>query len=167
MSPIPAPTVQRRPCHGVHTGISCDCLPWNSLIGLKPLSGGSRLPRAPLYLNITLVTWQVSRNICCMNQIVFNSYYIPTIYSVVRISSVAQLYPTLCDPMDCSTPDLPAVAAAKSLQSCPTLCDPIDGSPLDSPIPEILQARTLEWVAISFSTRLSCPSPIPRACSNS
>ena len=42
-------------------------------------------------------------------------------------------------------------AAAKSLQSCPTLCDPIDGSPLDSPIPGILQARTLEWVAISFS----------------
>ena len=42
-------------------------------------------------------------------------------------------------------------ATAKSLQSCPTLCDPIDGSPLGSPVPEILQARTLEWVAISFS----------------
>ena len=44
-----------------------------------------------------------------------------------------------------------AAAAAKSLQSCPTLCDPIDGSPLGSPVPGILQARTLEWVAISFS----------------
>ena len=44
-----------------------------------------------------------------------------------------------------------AAAAAKSLQSCPTLCDLIDGSPPGSPIPEILQARTLEWVAISFS----------------
>ena len=44
-----------------------------------------------------------------------------------------------------------AAAAAKSLQSCPTLCDPIDGSPSGSPIPGILQARTLEWVAISFS----------------
>ena len=43
-------------------------------------------------------------------------------------------------------------AAAKSLQSCPTLCDPIDSSPPRSPIPGILQARTLEWVAISFST---------------
>ena len=43
------------------------------------------------------------------------------------------------------------VAAAKSLQSCPTLCDPIDGSPPASPVPVILQARTLEWVAISFS----------------
>ena len=44
-----------------------------------------------------------------------------------------------------------AAAAAKSLQSCPTLCDPIDGSPPGSPDPQILQARTLEWVAISFS----------------
>ena len=44
-----------------------------------------------------------------------------------------------------------AAAAAKSLQSCPTLCDPIDGSPPGSPVPGILQARTLEWVAISFN----------------
>ena len=44
-----------------------------------------------------------------------------------------------------------AAAAAKSLQSCPTLCDPIDGSPPGSPVSEILQARILEWVAISFS----------------
>ena len=44
-----------------------------------------------------------------------------------------------------------AAAAAKSLQSCPTLCDPTDGSPPGSPIPGILQARVLEWVAISFS----------------
>ena len=47
---------------------------------------------------------------------------------------------------ECST-----ATAAKSLQSCPTLCDPIDGSPPGSPIPGILQVRTLEWVAISFS----------------
>ena len=44
-----------------------------------------------------------------------------------------------------------AAAAAAPLHSCPTLCDPIDGSPPGSPIPGILQARTLEWVAISFS----------------
>ena len=44
-----------------------------------------------------------------------------------------------------------AAAAAKSLQSCPTLCDPIDGSPLGSSVLGILQARTLEWVAVSFS----------------
>ena len=48
--------------------------------------------------------------------------------------------------------DLSAAAAAKSLQSCPTLCDPIDGSPRGSPVPGILQATQLEWVAISFSS---------------
>ena len=46
---------------------------------------------------------------------------------------------------------LAAAAAAKSLQSCPTLCDPVDGSPPGSPVPGILQARTLEWDAFSFS----------------
>ena len=60
-------------------------------------------------------------------------------------------------------------AAAKSLQSSPTLCDPIDSSPLGSPVPGILQARTLEWVAISFSSAwkwkvkvksLSCVRPL-------
>ena len=57
---------------------------------------------------------------------------------------VTQLCPTLCDPMDYT-------AAAKLLQSCPTLCDPIYSSPPGSPVPGILQARTPEWVAISFS----------------
>ena len=52
-----------------------------------------------------------------------------------------------------------AAAAAKPLQSCPTLCDPIDGSPPGSPIPGTLQARTLEWVAISFS-KSKCNSRI-------
>ena len=53
----------------------------------------------------------------------------------------------------CSTSLITAAAAAtKSLQSCPTLCDPIDGSPPGSAFPGILQARTLDWVAISFST---------------
>ena len=100
--------------------------------------------------------------------------------------SVANSFPTLCDPRGCSTPGFPVLgylpkfaqihicksvipsnhlilcrpllllpsvfsAAAKSLQSCLTLCDPIDGSPPGSTIPGILQARTLEWVAIAFS----------------
>ena len=52
----------------------------------------------------------------------------------------------------CRSATATAAAAAKSLQSCPTLCDPIDGSPSGSPVPGILQARTLEWVAISFSS---------------
>ena len=78
-------------------------------------------------------------------------------------SEVAQWCPILSDPMDCSLPGssvhgisqegplAAAAAAAKSLQSCPTLCDAIDGSPPGSPVPGILQARILEWVAISFS----------------
>ena len=53
---------------------------------------------------------------------------------------------------ECHAGLLAAVAAAKSLQSCPTLCNPVDGSPPGSPVPGILQARTLEWVAISFSS---------------
>ena len=51
----------------------------------------------------------------------------------------------------CSMSLVIAAAAAKSLQLCPTLCDPMDGSLPGSPVPGILQARTLEWVAISFS----------------
>ena len=50
-----------------------------------------------------------------------------------------------------ASPSTAVAAAAKSLQSCMTLCDPINGSPTGFPIPGILQARTLEWVAISFS----------------
>ena len=114
-----------------------------------------------------------------------------------QFSSVAQSFPTLCDPVNCSTPVhlsitnsrsslkltsiesvmpsshlvlcrplllLPSIppnmlsrdtrcsaAAAKSLQLCLTLCDPTDGSPPGSSVPGILQARILEWVAISFS----------------
>ena len=56
--------------------------------------------------------------------------------------------PSFKNNFHCSSQD--AAAVAKSLQSCPTLCDPIDGSPPGSPVPGILQARTLEWVAISF-----------------
>ena len=66
-----------------------------------------------------------------------------------QIRSVAQSCPTLCDPMNHSTPGLPVPGI---LQLCPTLCDPVDGSPTGSPVPGILQARTLEWVAISFSS---------------
>ena len=91
--------------------------------------------------------------------------------------SVTQLCVTLCDPMDCSPPGSSvhgisqtrilewvaiflqgsinrknaAATAAKSLQLCLTLCDPIDGSPPGSPVPGILQARTLDWLVFSFS----------------
>ena len=70
--------------------------------------------------------------------IVYIIYYYIIIYTISLLTSLYILY-------------LYTVAAAKSLQLCPTLCDPVDGSPPGSPIPRILQARTLEWVAISFS----------------
>ena len=62
--------------------------------------------------------------------------------------------------------DIAAAAAAKSLQWCPTLCDPIDGSPPGSPVPGILQARTLEWVAISFSSawKWKSESEVTQSC---
>ena len=66
--------------------------------------------------------------------------------------SVTDVYPWLPEIHDLvEDKDKSAAAAAKSLQSCPTLCDPIDGSPPGFPVPGILQARILEWVAISFS----------------
>ena len=62
----------------------------------------------------------------------------------------------------------PAAAAAKLLQSCPTLWDPIDSSPPGSPVPGILQARTLEWVAISFSNagkwKVKSESEVAQSC---
>ena len=70
-------------------------------------------------------------------------------WSLLKFMSIETVMPSnhliLCCPL------CPFSAAAKSLQSCPTLCDPTDGSPPGSAIPGILQARTLEWVTISFS----------------
>ena len=67
-----------------------------------------------------------------------------------------------------TTREVPAAAAAKSLQSCPTLCDPIDGSPLGSSVPGILQPRILEWVAISFSNawkwKVKSESEVAQSC---
>jgi len=73
---------------------------------------------------------------------VTNEKYIPL--NETTSTSLSDMCLSILDP--CA-----AAAAAKSLQSCPTLCDPRDGSPPGSPIPGILQVRTLEWVAISFS----------------
>ena len=70
------------------------------------------------------------------------------IQSLALLRFIKNLWNTISE-----TSAYPAAAtAAKSLQSCPTLCDPIDGSPPGSPVPGILQARTLEWDAISFSS---------------
>ena len=78
------------------------------------------------------------------------SDFFPSISYLSIIKCDSLLLYTLSNPLRFYQVPPPA-AAAKSLQSCPTLCDPIDGSPPGSPIPGILQARTLEWVAISFS----------------
>ena len=64
------------------------------------------------------------------------------------------LLPILPRPPQNESSGYAAAAAAKSLQSCSTLCDPIDGSPPGSDVPGILQARTLEWVSISFQARI-------------
>ena len=77
-------------------------------------------------------TEQLNKHICCIL-----GKFLRAIFTFILFSIVA-------------TVDL-AAAAAKSLQSCLALCDPIDGSPPSFPVPGILQARTLEWVAISFS----------------
>ena len=107
----------------------------------------------------------------------FLRFYIVLIYYVQQITSKKLLKPCFCfvflwyhTSLQClyllacsdsasqlctkprGTWSLFAAAAAKSLQSCPTLCDPTDGSPPGSAVPRILQARTLEWVAIAFST---------------
>ena len=79
-----------------------------------------------LYISRNLSIYSRLSNLLVYN---YSCYCLPKLYIYVR--SVA--------------------AAAKSLQSCPTLCNPIHGSPTGSPVPGILQARTLEWVAISFS----------------
>ena len=75
-------------------------------------------------------------------------------FDILEITSKLKIHVPLSHSSCLPHPTYPTylAAAAKSLQSCPTLCDPIGGSPPGSPIPGILQARILEWVAISFSS---------------
>ena len=78
----------------------------------------------------------------------FATYFSKCSCKLICFQAILLIKTVLC----CFTEHIPAAAAtAKSLQLCPTLCDPIDGSPPGSAVPGILQARTLEWVAISFS----------------
>ena len=89
-------------------------------------------------------------NSSILKQKVSYNYFIK--YASAWLVANSNLYTHMCTCAHTHTHTHPsAAAAAKSLQSCPTLCDPTDGSPQGSPIPGILQARTLEWVAISFS----------------
>ena len=77
----------------------------------------------------------------------FTGKYVFTLQSAKLSQNTESTTQTFQEKIEASS----AATAAKSLQSCPTLCDPIDSSPPGSPIPGILKARTLEWVAISFS----------------
>ena len=99
------------------------------------------------------------KQICChlSRQFIYAGYWgiLPTRFIYLDLF----IYPELTFILVGSKPEvhMPVAlslkaAAAKSLQSCPALCDPIDGSPPGFPVPGILQARTLEWVAISFSS---------------
>ena len=74
--------------------------------------------------------------------------------SGLNVSSDGLLFTSLSEPYVLKQIPAAAAAAAKLLQSCLTLCDPIDGRPQGSSVPGILQARTLEWVAISFSKHI-------------
>ena len=94
--------------------------------------GENRLLEWSLELHPSRVSWE--NNFCSD---LYSSY--PRVYMSVCVCVFTCMY------------ILYAAAAAKSLQSCPTLCNPIDGSPPGSSVPGILQARILEWVAISFS----------------
>ena len=86
---------------------------------------------------------KVKRIMTGIKYLIFTECFLNNKTTVLRTSCISYLiFPIML---------LGTAAAAKSLQSCPTLCDPTDGSPRGSPVPGILQARTLEWVAISFS----------------
>ena len=88
-------------------------------------------------------------NSSCLSSPLESIWLMTTIQNPLHLPrSIWAVFWAMCGYM-CSS--LKAAAAAMSLQSCPTLCDPMDGSPPGSPIPGILQARTLEWLAISFS----------------
>ena len=86
----------------------------------------------------------------CPASILLLSLFRPA-QSCLPSKSTSSLNPSWITPAYNAQSSLGAAAAAKLLPSCPTLCDPVDGSPPGSPIPGIIQARTLEWVAISFS----------------
>ena len=105
------------------------------------------------------LNWAPSSS-CWLYHWIFQAIYVDTF--ITPISQVKKKNTrSICIEITCASSSnykkvemsqMSAAAAAKSLQSCPTLCDLIDGSPWGSPVPGILQARTLEWVAISFSS---------------
>ena len=110
-------------------------------------------PFFTFYLRSVLLTHTQSCSLYLTFGSVFDTFLLETLlfwfwyHNSLLTLSLCSFWIPFIPPLLC----LALASAAKSLQSCPTLCDPIDGSPPGSPIPGILQARTLEWIAISFS----------------
>ena len=104
-----------------------------------------------IFIIISILQTRTLRFMDC-KWISWSSYYwwLNSVFYLFIFTKVCQSYPYLKS-IRFNIEQNPAAAAAKSLQSCPILCDPIDSSPPGSPVPGILQARVLEWVAISFS----------------
>ena len=96
--------------------------------------------------------WQISELVRWTHHLTCDCFYILGGRSIPEHSPYQLCQTIQHHPHTCHFDRVTDAAAAKSLQSCPTLCDPTDGSPPGSPVPRILQARTLEWVAISFSS---------------
>ena len=107
------------------------------------MEGGKNNPHQTLFLQFTVQSHPSPDESNNKNKLSNNKYN--------RISIVKSSVLTIFKAVFFLNLNRLAAAAAKSLQSCPTLCDPIDSSPPGSPVPGILQARTLEWVSIAFS----------------
>ena len=146
------------PCFCCHPPDAVDWAWWTLLAWhlWTPHSASSALGDCQSSLEFSSLSW--GQNILAINWahlIYFSSlsYHAPTLPGIQNLKVYIVLF---------------ATAAAKSLQSCPTLCDAIDGSPPSSPIPGILQARTLEWVAISFSNaskwKVKSESEVAQSC---
>ena len=98
-----------------------------------------------------MLQWHLTEVFICIFLMINDVQYIFMCLLPIHISSSEQCLLTNLTIFKIWVAAAAAAAAARLLQSCPTLCDPIDSSPSGSPVPGILQARTLEWVAISFS----------------
>ena len=141
------------PCckRGLEWRIGADLIGLSSLVKIQPcFSQSDRNEGHQSQSRVTQFYWA---SIICQMQIILplGRYY----YILGDETGSFKNYMTVSESHGWQVAELEfktaATAAAKSLQSCPTLCDPRDGNPPGSPVPGILQARTLEWVAISFS----------------
>ena len=126
----PTPVFLPRESHGQRNLAGCS--PWGCKSQTHLATKTTKPPRA--ILRLLLKTTR---------------YCLFILYSIYNVHILILYIQIFLFGVPCENPA--ATTAAKSLKSCPTLCDPIDGSPPGSPVPGILQARTLEWVAISFS----------------